>query len=321
MERPASYFVQPLKLHNIGEVIMDADVLIIGGSFAGLSAAMQLVCGCRKVVMLETNKASHGFAQVSHGVLGLGGDTPQEIHTTALSQLNSYSSFQLVEDVANSVEVLEEGFAVISAQSDTTFMAKKLILATDIADRLPDIPGIKERWGRSVIFYPDSHGYELKGHPLGVLATSDLSFQQAVMIPEWGATTLFTQGQFRPEEEVLNHLLARGVRLEETPIAYLQGEGDSLGGVILDDGRKLTLEGLYVSPKAGLAQSFVSQLGLELEASFHGQVVKVNGFKETSVKGVFAAGDISNSVQDEALAIVSGAMAGVGAHRSLISKR
>ncbi|WP_444914040.1 NAD(P)/FAD-dependent oxidoreductase [Microbulbifer sp. TRSA007] len=296
---------------------MDTDVLIIGGSFAGLSAAMQLVRGRRKVVVLDAKRPRNRFAKASHGVFCLDGKTPEEIRTTALSQLQAYPSFQLVEGAADSVDVQEEGF-VVAAQGGATFKAKRLILATGITDQLPDIPGVKERWGRSVIHCPYCHGYELSDRPLGVLATSELSFHQAAMIPDWGATTLFTQGQFNPQGEVLDHLLARGVMLEEAPITQLEGEGDSLREVVLADGRKLPLEGLYVSPKAELTSPFIDQLGLELEESFTGRIVKVDGFKETSVKGVFAAGDLSNPMQSGTFAIASGTMAGVGAHRSLI---
>ncbi|WP_445356260.1 NAD(P)/FAD-dependent oxidoreductase [Microbulbifer sp. EKSA008] len=296
---------------------MDTDVLIIGGSFAGLSAAMQLVRGRRKVVVLDANRPRNRFAKASHGVFCLDGKTPGEIRTTALTQLKAYSSFQLVDGAADRVEIQDEGFAV-TAQGDTTFKAKRLILATGISDQLPDIPGVKERWGRSVIHCPYCHGYELSDRPLGVLATSELSFHQAAMIPDWGATTLFTQGQFYPEGEVLDHLLARGVMLEEAPITQLVGEGDSLSEVVLADGRKVRLEGLYVSPKAEMSSPFISQLGLELEESFTGRIVKVDPFKETSVKGVFAAGDLSNPMQSGTFAIASGTMAGVGAHRSLI---
>ncbi|WP_445364531.1 NAD(P)/FAD-dependent oxidoreductase [Microbulbifer sp. ANSA003] len=296
---------------------MDTDVLIIGGSFAGLSAAMQLVRGRRKVVVLDAKRPRNRFAKASHGVFCLDGKTPEEIRSTALSQLQAYSSFQVVEGTADTVDVHEEGF-VVAALGDATFKAKRLILATGITDQLPDIPGVKERWGRSVIHCPYCHGYELSDRPLGVLATSELSFHQAAMIPDWGATTLFTQGQFNPQGEVLDHLLARGVMLEEAPITQLEGEGDSLREVVLADGRKLPLEGLYVSPKAELTSPFIDQLGLELEESFTGQIVKVDGFKETSVKGVFAAGDLSNPMQSGTFAIASGTMAGVGAHRSLI---
>ncbi|WP_444913314.1 NAD(P)/FAD-dependent oxidoreductase [Microbulbifer sp. PAAF003] len=296
---------------------MDTDVLIIGGSFAGLSAAMQLVRGRRKVVVLDAKRPRNRFAKASHGVFCLDGKTPEEIRSTALSQLQAYSSFQVVEGTADTVDVHEEGF-VVAAQGDATFKAKRLILATGITDQLPDIPGVKERWGRSVIHCPYCHGYELSDRPLGVLATSELSFHQAAMIPDWGATTLFTQGQFNPQGEVLDHLLARGVMLEEAPITQLEGEGDSLSEVVLGDGRKLPLEGLYVSPKAELTSPFIDQLGLELEESFTGQIVKVDGFKETSIKGVFAAGDLSNPMQSGTFAIASGTMAGVGAHRSLI---
>ncbi|WP_444917445.1 NAD(P)/FAD-dependent oxidoreductase [Microbulbifer sp. JMSA003] len=296
---------------------MGMDVLIIGGSFAGLSAAMQLVRGRRKVVVLDARRPRNRFAKASHGVFCLDGKTPEEIRSTALSQLQAYSSFQVVEDTADTVDVHEEGFAV-AAQGGTTFKAKRLILATGITDQLPDILGVKERWGRSVIHCPYCHGYELSDRPLGVLATSELSFHQAAMIPDWGATTLFTQGQFNPQGEVLDHLLARGVMLEEAPITQLEGEGDSLREVVLADGRKLPLEGLYVSPKAELTSPFIDQLGLELEESITGRIVKVDGFKETSVKGVFAAGDLSNPMQSGTFAIASGTMAGVGAHRSLI---
>ncbi|MFA0813276.1 NAD(P)/FAD-dependent oxidoreductase [Microbulbifer epialgicus] len=296
---------------------MDTDVLIIGGGFAGLSAAMQLVRGRRKVVVMDTNKPRNRFAAASHGVFCLDGKTPAEIRTTALSQLQNYPSFRLVEDAAVGVDEIEGGFAV-TANNNEQFMTKKLILASGITDELPDISGVKEYWGKSVIHCPYCHGYELSDCPLGVLATSELSFHQAAMIPDWGATTLFTQGQFIPEGEALNHLLARGVILEETPIIKLAGKGADLNHALLADGRELPLEGLYVSPKANLNSSLIKMLGLELEETFIGNIVKVDDFKESSVKGVFVAGDLSNPMQSGTFAIASGTMAGVAAHRSLI---
>ncbi|WHI53125.1 NAD(P)/FAD-dependent oxidoreductase [Microbulbifer sp. MLAF003] len=296
---------------------MDIDVLIVGGSFAGLSAAMQLVRGRRKVVVLDTNQPRNRFARASHGVFGLDGKSPAEIRATALSQLALYPGFQLVEDAAVGVEKLRGGFEV-AAESDAVYRAKKLILASGITDQLPDLPGVKEFWGKSVIHCPYCHGYELSDRPLGVFATSELSFHQAAMIPDWGATTLFTQGQFNPEGEVLGHLIDRGVVLEETPITNLLGAKGQLQAVLLADGREIPLEGLYVSPKAMLASPLIRMLDLALEDSLVGSIVKVDAFKESSVNGVFVAGDLSNPMQSGTFAIASGTMAGVAAHRSLI---
>ncbi|GAA5444686.1 hypothetical protein Misp06_02876 [Microbulbifer sp. NBRC 101763] len=296
---------------------MDIDVLIVGGSFAGLSAAMQLVRGRRKVVVLDTNQPRNRFARASHGVFGLDGKSPAEIRATALSQLALYPGFQLVEDAAVGVEKLRGGFEV-AAESDAVYRAKKLILASGITDQLPDLPGVKAFWGKSVIHCPYCHGYELSDRPLGVFATSELSFHQAAMIPDWGATTLFTQGQFNPEGEVLGHLIDRGVVLEETPITNLLGAKGQLQAVLLADGREIPLEGLYVSPKAMLASPLIRMLDLALEDSLVGSIVKVDAFKESSVNGVFVAGDLSNPMQSGTFAIASGTMAGVAAHRSLI---
>ncbi|WP_020413025.1 NAD(P)/FAD-dependent oxidoreductase [Microbulbifer variabilis] len=296
---------------------MDIDVLIVGGSFAGLSAAMQLVRGRRKVVVLDTNQPRNRFARASHGVFGLDGKSPAEIRATALSQLALYPGFQLVEDAAVGVEKLRGGFEV-AAESDAVYRAKKLILASGITDQLPDLPGVKEFWGKSVIHCPYCHGYELSDRPLGVFATSELSFHQAAMIPDWGATTLFTQGQFNPEGEVLGHLIDRGVVLEETPITNLLGAKGQLQAVLLADGREIPLEGLYVSPKVMLASPLIRMLDLALEDSLVGSIVKVDAFKESSVNGVFVAGDLSNPMQSGTFAIASGTMAGVAAHRSLI---
>lgn len=296
---------------------MKTDVIIVGGSFAGLSAAMQLVRGRRNVVLIDANSPRNRFAKTSHGVFGLDGKTPSEIRSTALSQLSDYPTFHLVEEMATKVDKTPEGFCV-TLKNGATYNAKKLILATGITDQLPDIPGVKEHWGKSVIHCPYCHGYELKDRSLGVLATSELAYHQAAMIPDWGATTLFTQGQFKPEGEALDHLIRRGVTIEETPIIHVVGDGEHIQHVLLADGRTAPIKGLYVAPRAIVAAPLIEMLNLETVETLMGTMVSVNDFKESSVKGVFVAGDLSNTMLSGTLAIASGTIAGVGAHRSLI---
>lgn len=296
---------------------MKTDVIIVGGSFSGLSAAMQLVRGRRNVVLIDANSPRNRFAKTSHGVFGLDGKTPAQIRTTALSQLSDYPTFHLVEDMAIKVDKTPEGFCV-TLRNGATYSAKKLILTTGITDQLPDIPGVKEHWGKSVIHCPYCHGYELKDRSLGVLATSKLAYHQAAMIPDWGATTLFTQGQFKPEGEVLDHLISRGVSIEESPVTHVVGDGEHIQHVLLADGRTIPIKGLYVAPRVIVASPLIGMLNLETVETPMGTMVTVNDLKESSVKGVFVAGDLSNAMQSGTLAIASGTMAGLGVHRSLI---
>ena len=302
---------------NCGELIMNADVIIVGGSFAGLSAAMQLVRGRRNVVVIDANSPRNRFAKESHGVFCLDGKTPAEIRLTALSQLRSYPTFQLIEDTVSEVNQTEDGFSVL-LRNGQSYHSRKLILTTGITDLLPDIPGVKEHWGKSVIHCPYCHGYELQDRALGVLATSELSFHQAAMIPDWGTTTLFTQGQFKPEGEMRDYLLNRGVTIEDTVVTHVLGDGEDIHHVVLADGRKTPIKGLYVGPKIIVASPLISKLNLETIETPMGTIVKVNDFKESSMKGVFVAGDLSNPMQSGTFAVASGTMAGIAAHRSLI---
>ncbi|WP_041521662.1 NAD(P)/FAD-dependent oxidoreductase [Gilvimarinus agarilyticus] len=296
---------------------MKTDVVIIGGSFAGLSAAMQLVRGRRSVVVVDANSPRNRFAKESHGVFCLDGKTPVEIRATALAQLRSYPTFRLTEDTAVDVAQTKEGFSVTLANG-IQYHAQKLILASGITDQLPDIPGVKEHWGKSVIHCPYCHGYELQNRALGVLATSEMSFHQAAMIPDWGTTTLFTQGQYTPDDAVFDHLHRRGVSIENTAIVRVVGDGEHIQRVELSDGRQIAIKGLYLVPKVTITSPLVAKLNLERVETPMGTCIKVDELKESSTAGIFVAGDLSNPMQSGTFAIASGTMAGVAAHRALI---
>lgn len=294
-----------------------ADVVIIGGSFAGLSAAMQLVRAQRRVVVIDANRPRNRFATASHGIFTLDGKTPADIRATALTQLTAYPTFSLLEDSADRIDPEQAGFTVLTSQG-VMVSAARAIVSTGITDQLPDIPGVAAHWGKTVIHCPYCHGYELRDRALGVLATSEMSFHQAAMIPDWGATTLFTQGQFLPTGDTLAHLTARGVQLESTPIVEVIGNGSQISGVLLADGRTHALGGLYVGPKIQSSSPLIDRLALALEETPMGTIVKVDAFKESSLKGLYVAGDLSNAMQNGTFAIASGTMAGVAVHRSLI---
>lgn len=296
---------------------MKTEVVIIGGSFAGLAAAMQLVRGHRKVVVIDAGKPRNRFASHSHGIFCLDGKSPQEIKTTALSQLQQYPTFTFVEaQVINVEDNAENGLLVHTA--DKSIIAKKLILASGVQDELPNIPGLLEHWGKSVIHCPYCHGYELSNRQLGVLASHPLSAHQAAMIPDWGSTTLFTQGKFMPDDKQLSLLTKRGVKIENMPITHINSDGKNITSVTLANGSEQVLQGLYVAPKISANNPIVKVLNCELEDSPLGEIIKVNEFKQTSVTNVYAAGDMSNPMQNGTFAITSGVMAGISVHQSLM---
>lgn len=296
---------------------MHYDVIIIGGSFAGLSAAMQLARARRPVLLVDAARPRNRYAAHAHGFLGQDGVPPQEIVAIARAQLARYPTVSFLDGEAIQALAQDGGFAVVMAGGEQVRGAR-LILATGMRDELPPLPGLQARWGQTVLHCPYCHGFEVTGEPLGVLAAHPMSVHQAMLLPDWGPTTYFTQGQFEPSPEDARHLGARGVHVERTPVVALLGDAPALTGVVLADGRELPLRALFVASRVHMASPLAGQLGCEFDEGPLGPVIRVDDMKQTTVPGVFAAGDASTPMSNATLASASGVMAGVCAHRSLV---
>lgn len=293
------------------------DVIIIGGGFAGLAAAMPLVRARRQVMLVDAGRPRNRFAAHSHGFLGQDGVAPAEIRARGLAELSAYPTFTLVEGSVETVMGEVDDFT-LCLTDDSRYQGRRLILATGVQDELPPLPGLRERWGHSALHCPYCHGYEMAGRPLGVLATQPGSDMKALLVADWGPVTLFTQDAFLLTPDMAEKLAARGVMVESVPIVALMGEAPALSGVELGDGRVLPLAALFVGPRTHMASPVALQLGCALEEGFSGPYLKVDSFKATSVAGVFAAGDATMPMHSAPLSVASGALAGVGAHRSLL---
>jgi len=293
------------------------DVIVVGGSFAGLSAAMQLARARRKVLLVDAGLPRNRFADASHGFFGQDGKAPARIIREAACQVAAYPTVEIVQGEVLAAQSIAEGFAVTLA-SGRKALARRLILATGVADVLPDLPGLKERWGASVLHCPYCHGYEHRDRPLGVLASHPMSAHQAALIPDWGPTTLFTQGQFEPDEEQRALLEARGVVIERSPVVALLGDAPDLEAARLADGRTIPLHGLFVAPAQRMASPLAEALGCAFDDGPLGPIIRTDVFKATTVPGVFAAGDAARPMQNATLASADGVLAGVGAHHSLV---
>ncbi|MDQ0316570.1 NAD(P)/FAD-dependent oxidoreductase [Amorphus orientalis] len=286
------------------------DVIVVGGSFSGLSAALQLARARFRVLVIDGGSPRNRFASASHGFLGSDGENPAAILERARRQLAAYEGTSVASGLARWARKGDDGFVVETG--DGTFGAQTLVLATGVTDVLPDVPGLGAHWGESVIHCPFCHGYEFGGRPLGVLATGPMSLTQARMIPRWGPTTLFLDGKIEVSDDDRADLIARGIQLEETPVAAVEGEGAGLDGVRLTDGRLVPVAGLYIAPEMRPASGLAADLGCAFEETPLGPIVKTGADKATSVPGVYAVGDMARMPHSVAFAVADGAFAAMG---------
>lgn len=291
------------------------DVIVIGGSYAGISAGLQLARARRSITVVDAGMRRNRFARSSHGFLGQDGRPPEIIQAEAKAQLLGYPTVTWIDGEAVSASGAFDDFRIGLADGRTV-EGRRLILALGVRDTLPDMPGVAERWGRSIFHCPYCHGYELGGGPIGVLAVSPISFHQAILVADWGPVTLFLNGAPQPEAEEAAHLERRGVVIVRTPVTSVTGDGPVT--VNLDDGSGRSFAGLFVASRTQPVGTIAEQLGCALETSPAGIFINADAMRQTSVQGVFGCGDAARAAGSVALAVGDGAMAAAAVHRSLI---
>jgi thioredoxin reductase len=292
------------------------DVIVVGGSFAGLSATMQLARARRRVLLVDAGRHRNRFAATSHGFLGQDGVAPSEIMRQGLTQLARYPTVDFVH--AEALEASRKGTGLaISLADGTGIGARRLILATGVKDTLP-LASMNSRWGVSVLHCPYCHGYEVRDRRMAVIANAAGAAHQAMILPDWGPTTYYSQGDFEPSEEEATLLTARGVAIERTPVTELLGEGPDIHALRLADGREVATEIVFTAPRTTMASPLAEQLGCDFAQGMTGPFIQVDPMQQTSVSGVFAAGDAAMQMYNATLASAAGVLAGVAAHRSLV---
>jgi thioredoxin reductase len=295
---------------------MQHDAVIVGGAFAGLAAATYLARARRRVCVIDARQPRNRFADASHGYLGSDGSNPLTILATARDQLAAYPTVTMIEAEATEARALGDGFAV-SLSTGEEIAARKAILAFGLRDMLEPIPGLQERWGKTVLHCPYCHGFEFADRPLGVLFRTPMSAHQACLITEWGPTTLFLNGADLDPESA-ERLAKHGVTVEPGSLKRLVGEGCALSAVEFEDGRSRPVEALYVAPQSCLASPIAEQLGAAIDEGPMGPVIRTDADKMTTVPGLYAAGDIARAPHTVSWAVADGVTAGTAAHRALV---
>lgn len=295
---------------------MQHDAIVIGGSFAGLSAAIHIARARRSACVIDAGAPRNRFADGSHGFFGQDGGEPLAMIAAARAQLQAYPTVRTIAGEAVAARAVDGGFAV-TLDEGQTLTAAKLVLAFGISDVLPDLPGLAERWGTSVLHCPYCPGFEYGARALGVLRTMPTSSHQALLIADWGPTTLYLNGGDMLDADTLTRLARRGVGVEPARIVALQGEGQQLSSLLLEDGRE-PIDALYLAPSTRLNSPIAEQLGCALDDGPFGPVIRTDAAKLTSVPGVYAAGDAARAPHNASWAAADGVTTGVSLHQALV---
>lgn len=292
------------------------DVMIVGGSYAGLAAALQLGRARKKVLVVDGGVRRNRFASHSHGFIGQDGVDPAAIAAKGRAEVCAYPTVTWLDGHVTGARGAIDDFTLRLATGDE-HRGKRIILAYGVIDELPDVPGLAARWGQTAFHCPYCHGYELDRGALAVLASSPMSIHQAMMLPDWGTVTYYTRGLFEPTAEERAALDGRRVRVVSEPVAAVGGDAPKVE-VELANGSRESFAGLFVAPKTRPTANLAEELGCALEDGPVGPFIKTDPMKATTVPGVLAAGDAATATGTVTFAVGDGARAGFNAHRTLV---
>ena len=295
--------------------IPNYEVIIIGGSYAGLSAAMSLGRALRNVLVIDSGDPCNKQTPHSHNFITQDGETPANIIRKVRAQLMAYPSVSFLNAMVTDVKKVEEQFTVTA--SEEMFTASRLLFATGVRNIMPDIPGFAECWGISVLHCPYCHGYEVRNQPTGILANADMAFEVAKLINNWTKDlTVFTNGPAVFTAEQKAKLATHQVKIMEQEIAAIVHKNGYLQQIIFTDNTHQELTALYARPAFEQHSKLPEKLGCELTDDGY---IRIDDFKRTSIPGIFATGDNTTPLRSVANAVAAGSTAGAFINHELIT--
>ena len=288
------------------------DVVVVGGGAAGLSAALVLVRAGRTVSIVDAGAPRNAPAEHSHGFLTRDGMPPPDLLAAGRAEVAGYGA-SLVDDTVTGIE---PGF-VLTLASGEHLRARRLLLATGLRDELPDVPGVRERWGRDLLHCPYCHGYEVRDRPLGVLGGTPDAVQHALLVRQWSSdVTMFAHTSPITSVE-REQLAARGIRVVDGVVARLVVADDRLRGVELEDGSMIPRAAVFVRPSFVPNSGLLTGLGCQLDEN--GWVTHdVSG--RTSVDGVWVAGNAADPRAQLITAAGQGSAAAIAINAHLVDE-
>ncbi len=294
---------------------VDSDATIIGGGPAGLSAATWLARHRRSAVVVDSGEYRNRWVRSSHGYLGRDPASPGDMRDAAHRDLARYGSVRIITDRVLSASADGDTFTVQLEQA-SPLTSRRLVLATGVADQFPSVAGFFDHYGRSVFHCPSCDGYETRDRPVVVIGWSADVTGFAAGLLEWASSvTVVTDGRrFEGDSEHRRHLDGLGVAVLTDEVVELCGEPGTLQAVRLRDGGLIACAFAFFSIAHRPRNQLAVELGCEVVAE--GCVV-VDDEGRTSVRGVYAAGDVTPGLQYVQVAAAGGARAGTACALSL----
>ncbi|MFG3661780.1 NAD(P)/FAD-dependent oxidoreductase [Streptomyces sp. NPDC047706] len=294
------------------------EVVVVGGGAAGLSAALVLGRARRRTLVVDAGEPRNAPAAHMQGYLSRDGMSPAEFLATGREEIGRYG-VELVRDRA--VDVTRgEDFAVELA-GGRTVRARRLVVTTGLTDELPAVPGVAERFGRDVLHCPYCHGWEVRDQAFGVLATGMQSVHQALIVTQWSKDVTFFLHRLTEEDlsgDDLRRLAAAGVEVVPGEVEELVVVDDRLTGVRLADGTVHDREVVFTAPRAVPQTGLLQRLGAELSETPFGAYAVVDATGQTTVPGVWAAGNATGFAEQVVNAASGGYRAGATINGELL---
>ncbi len=293
------------------------DVIIIGGSYSGLSAGMSLGRSLRQVLIIDSGLPCNRQTPHSHNFITQDGEKPAVISAKAKHQVELYKTVQFYNGLAVKAFKTEKGFEITTDSGDV-FTARKVLFATGVKDLLPEIKGFAECWGISVLHCPYCHGYEVKNEKTAIIANGEMGFEFAKLISNWTKNLrLCTNGKSELTLEQTKILKKNGVLILEEEIEAFEHNSGYISNIIFKNGEKIDVKAIYA--RVPFEQHCPLPKDLECDINEQGYL-KVDFMQKTNIPGIYASGDATTQMRSVALAVSTGSFAGAVINKELIDE-
>lgn len=294
------------------------DVVVIGGGPAGLNGALMLARSRRSVVVIDAGEPRNAPAHAAHGLFAREGTPPLELLATGRAEVRGYGG-HVVAGTVESADRKDDRF-VVRLTDGREVTARRLLVTTGLVDELPDIPGLRERWGDDVLHCPYCHGWEVRDHAIAVIASGPMAVHQALLFRQLSDDVVLVAHSVHPTDEQVEELTARGIRILEGPVQAVVTDGEQLVGLRLADESVVEREAIVVGPRMVARAGFLANLGLHTveHPSGMGDHIPVDLAGATTVPGVYAAGNVTDPSAQVGSSAAAGAFAAARINADLV---